>query len=68
MTMLYGIVFFSHLIGSFLGAWSAGLVFDATKSYDVMWWVSVALALFAAIVHLPIREEGVIRPVPQPAE
>lgn len=68
MTMLYGIVFFSHQIGSFLGAWSAGLVFDATKSYDVMWWVSVALALFAAVVHLPIREEGVIRPVPQPAE
>lgn len=67
MTMLYGIVFFSHQIGSFLGAWSAGLVFDATKSYDAMWWVSVALALFAAIVHLPIREEGVIRPVPQPA-
>ncbi len=68
MTMLYGIVFFSHQIGSFLGAWSAGLVFDATKSYDVMWWVSVALALFAAAVHLPIREEGIVRPVPQPAE
>ncbi|MBL8884372.1 MAG: MFS transporter [Hyphomicrobium sp.] len=68
MTMLYGIVFFSHQIGSFLGAWSAGLVFDATKSYDVMWWASVALALFAAAVHLPIREEGVVRPVPQPAE
>jgi predicted MFS family arabinose efflux permease len=68
MTMLYGIVFLSHQAGSFLGAWSAGLVFDATKSYDVMWWVSVALGLFAALVHLPIREEAVLRPVPQAAE
>ena len=68
MTMLYGIVFLSHQMGSFLGAWTAGLVFDATKSYDVMWWVSVALGVFAALIHLPIREEAVARgPVPQPA-
>ena len=68
MTMLYGIVFLSHQIGSFLGAWSAGLVYDATKSYDAMWWVSVALGLLAALIHLPIREEAVARgPVPQPA-
>lgn len=58
LTMLYGIVFLSHQIGSFLGAWTAGLVFDATKSYDVMWWVSVALGIAAALVHLPIREES----------
>ena len=68
MTMLYGIVFLSHQVGSFLGAWSAGLVFDATKSYDLMWWVSVALGLFAALIHLPIVEEAVARPVPQAAE
>lgn len=68
MTMLYGIVFLSHQIGSFLGAWTAGLVFDATKSYDVMWWVSVALGVFAALVNLPIREEAVRRPVAQAAE
>ncbi len=67
MTMLYGIVFLSHQVGSFLGAWSAGLVFDATKSYDLMWWVSVALGLFAALIHLPIVEEAVVRPVPQTA-
>lgn len=65
MTMLYGIVFLSHQVGSFLGAWSAGLVFDATKSYDLMWWVSVALGIFAALIHLPIVEEAVVRPVPQ---
>jgi predicted MFS family arabinose efflux permease len=69
MTMLYGIVFLSHQIGSFLGAWSAGLIFDATKSYDTMWWISIALGLFAAVVHIPIREEAVLRPaVAQPAE
>lgn len=67
MTMLYGIVFLSHQVGSFLGAWSAGLVFDATKSYDVMWWVSVALGLFAALVHLPIHEVPVARPAAQAA-
>lgn len=66
MTMLYGIVFLSHQVGSFLGAWSAGLVFDATKSYDLMWWVSVALGAFAALIHLPIREEPVTRPMAQP--
>ena len=68
MTMLYGIVFLSHQIGSFLGAWSAGLVFDATKSYDVMWWISVALGMFAALIHLPIRERPVRRDNLQPAE
>lgn len=68
MTMLYGIVFLSHQIGSFLGAWTAGLVFDATKSYDLMWWVSVILGVFAALVHLPIREQAAPRPLLQPAE
>lgn len=67
MTMLYGIVFFSHQVGSFLGAWSAGRVFDATKSYDLMWWVSVALGVFAALVHLPIRERPVARAQGAPA-
>ncbi|MEZ5844273.1 MAG: MFS transporter [Hyphomicrobiaceae bacterium] len=61
MTMLYGLVFFSHQVGSFLGVWMAGLLFDMTKSYDIMWWISVALGVFAAIVHLPIREQPVAR-------
>jgi predicted MFS family arabinose efflux permease len=61
MTMLYGIVFFSHQIGSFLGVWMAGLVFDATKSYDLMWWISVGLGAFAALIHWPIRERPVAR-------
>ncbi len=63
MTMLYGIVFLSHQVGSFLGVWTAGLIFDRTQSYDVMWWISIGLGIFAGIVHLPIRE----RPAPRTA-
>ncbi len=63
MTMLYGIVFFSHQMGSFLGVWLGGYFFDRLKSYDAMWWISVALGIFAALVHLPIRERPVERPI-----
>lgn len=63
MTMLYGIVFLSHQLGSFLGAWLGGRVFDSMKSYDAMWWISVALGVFAALINWPIREEAVARPV-----
>jgi predicted MFS family arabinose efflux permease len=70
MSMLYGFVFLSHQIGSFMGLWLAGISFDATKSYDFMWWISIALAVAAALVHLPIREKPVPRLQPQavPAE
>jgi predicted MFS family arabinose efflux permease len=63
--MLGGIVFFSHQVGSFLGVWMGGFLYDATGSYDVVWWLGVALGIFAAIVHWPIREEPVQRPIPQ---
>ncbi len=63
MSMLYGIVFLSHQIGSFLGVWLAGVLYDATRSYDIMWWISVALGLFAALVHWPISERPVARMV-----
>lgn len=62
MAMLFGIVFFSHQIGAFLGVWMGGYFFDVTGSYDLVWWVSVALGIFAAAVHWPIREQGVVRP------
>jgi predicted MFS family arabinose efflux permease len=65
--LLGGIVFFSHQVGSFLGVWMGGVLYDATGSYDVVWWVGVALGIFAAIVHWPIREEPVQRPVTQTA-
>jgi predicted MFS family arabinose efflux permease len=65
--MLGGIVFFSHQVGSFLGVWMGGFLYDATGSYDVVWWLGVALGIFAAVVHWPIREEPVQRPVPEAA-
>ena len=65
--MLGGLVFFSHQVGSFLGVWMGGFLYDATGSYDVVWWLGVALGIFAAVVHWPIREEPVQRPVPEAA-
>lgn len=61
MATLFGIVFFSHQIGSFLGVWLGGLLYDRMGSYDPVWWTGIALGLFAAIVHLPIREQPVER-------
>ena len=61
LSTLYGIVFLSHQVGSFFGAWAAGYVFDRTGSYDMVWAVSVVLAAAAAIVHLPIRDKPVAR-------
>jgi MFS family permease len=67
MSMLFGVVFLSHQLGSFSGLWLAGYLYDATKSYDMMWWISIALGLFAAAVHWPIQERPVARLAAQPA-
>jgi predicted MFS family arabinose efflux permease len=67
MSMLFGFVFLSHQIGSFMGLWLAGVLYDRTQSYDMMWWISIALALFAALIHLPIREQPVARLQPAPS-
>ena len=56
MATLYGFVFLSHQIGSFFGVWLGGRLYDQLGSYDPVWWMGVALGVFAAIVHLPIRE------------
>ena len=61
MSMLYGIAFFSHQIGSFLGSWLGGRLFDTYGSYDMMWWISVVLGLIAALMHMPIKEKAVQR-------
>ena len=66
--LLGGIVFLSHQIGSFPGVWLGGYLYDLYGSYDTVWWLGVALGLFAAIVHWPIRESAVDRPVPAAAE
>lgn len=61
MSMLGGFVFLSHQVGSFLGVWLGGKLYDATGSYDVVWWIAVALGIFAAIVNLPVRESAIVR-------
>ena len=66
--MLGGVVFFSHQIGSFLGVWLGGYLYDQFGTYDPVWWLGVALGVFAAIVHWPIQERAVERPVLAPAE
>ncbi len=56
MGTLYGIVFFSHQLGSFLGVWLGGMFYDLYGSYQVVWWVGVGVGAFSAIVHLPVQE------------
>ena len=66
-TMLSGFIFLSHQLGSFLGAWLGGKLYDATGSYDVVWGIAIALGVFAALINLPVRETAIHRPVPAAA-
>lgn len=59
MGTLYGIVFFSHQLGSFMGVWLGGRMYDATGDYTFVWWIGVAVGAFSAIVHLPVRERPI---------
>ena len=61
MATLFGIAMLTHQIGGFLGAWLGGKVFEATGSYDWIWYVDILLAVGAALLHLPIREEPLRR-------
>jgi predicted MFS family arabinose efflux permease len=61
MGMLFGLVFFSHQVGAFLGAWLGGRLFDATGSYAVVWWIAVGLGVLAMLLHLPINERPLAR-------
>jgi predicted MFS family arabinose efflux permease len=56
MGMLYGVAFLSHQIGSFVGVWLGGYVYDATGSYSLVWYLGILLGLGSAAIHLPIRE------------
>lgn len=68
LSMLGGSAFFSHQIGSFMGVWLGGLLYDRTGSYDIVWWLAIALGVFAALVNLPVREAPIARgSAPQPA-
>jgi MFS family permease len=62
LTMLFGFAFFSHQVGGFLGVWLGGWAFEATGSYDVIWWLSVFFGVASAVINLPIVEKPVARP------
>ena len=62
LSMLSGFVFFSHQIGSFLGVWLGGVLYDKTGSYDVVWYITIALGVFAGLINLPVRETPIHRP------
>ena len=64
LTTLFGIVFFSHQIGSFLGAYLGGYFYDHFGSYDYAWYLSILLSIFAGLVHLPIDEKPIVRVAP----
>jgi MFS family permease len=61
MATLFGIVFLSHQLGSFLGVWLGGYLYDRTGTYDVVWWTGVALSVAAALIHVPINERPLQR-------
>jgi len=63
LTMLAGLAFFSHQVGGFLGVWLGGILYERTGSYDVIWYLTILLGFFAAVVNLPIVEKPVVRPV-----
>jgi MFS family permease len=67
LSMLGGFVFFSHQIGSFMGVWLGGFLYDRTGSYDIVWYIAIALGIFAALVNLPVRESPIVRTAPQGA-
>ena len=58
MSFLYGIVFLSHQVGSFIGIYMGRKVYDAYGNYDLIWYASIALGVFSAIVHLPVRDRA----------
>ncbi len=67
MATLFGFAFFSHQVGGFLGVWLGGFLFERTGSYDLIWWLSIALGIASAVINLPIVEKPVARPVATPA-
>ncbi len=67
LSMLGGLVFFSHQIGSFMGVWLGGVLYDRTGSYDIVWYLSIGLGVLACLVNLPVREQPLQRTAPLPA-
>ena len=61
LSMLSGFIFFSHQIGSFMGVWLGGYMYDRTGSYDLVWYIAIGLGIFAGLVNLPVREAPIVR-------
>ncbi|MBY0408938.1 MAG: MFS transporter [Burkholderiaceae bacterium] len=66
LSILGGFVFFSHQIGSFMGVWLGGYLYDATGSYDIVWYIAIGLGVVAGLVNLPVKEDPIVRAAPQP--
>ena len=64
LSMLGGFIFFSHQIGSFLGVWLGGLLYDRTGSYDIVWYITIGLGIFAGLINLPVKEAPITRAKP----
>ena len=68
MATLYGIVFFSHQLGSFVGVYLGGVLYDMSNSYTTVWWIGIAVGVFSSLIHLPVKEEfRLTKPEPSPA-
>jgi len=67
LSMLSGFVFFSHQIGSFMGVWLGGYLYDKTGSYDLVWYIAIALGVAAALINLPVKEAAIARTLPRGA-
>jgi predicted MFS family arabinose efflux permease len=61
LSMLGGFVFMSHQVGSFMGVWLGGYLYDRTGSYNIVWQLAIALGVFAALINMPVKEEGIVR-------
>lgn len=66
LSMLSGFIFLGHQVGSFLGVWLGGFLYDRTGSYDVVWYLSIALGVMAGLINLPVKEHAIVRPAPSP--
>jgi MFS family permease len=64
LSMLSGFIFFSHQIGSFMGVWLGGFLYDRTGSYDIVWYLAIGLGVFAGLINLPVREAPITRTPP----
>jgi MFS family permease len=64
LSMLSGFIFFSHQIGSFMGVWLGGFLYDRNGSYDIVWYLAIALGVFAGLINLPVREAPITRVAP----